>query len=809
MVNKRRLGTACAVVLLLCLVAHALQAQPKSLAIALNDHQTLGERFTAKAPFSSLWVHAPSWSDNEGGFTLTLWDSPQRQKKIASQAFHDYADNARLEITVLPPAPAGVYYWEISDPTGKTRVGLWASPRTDSVRGSQSDEASEDCAYLDGKPNPTLRFHWGVDFTLRYAKKEWPRPEQLIAILNSAAPLSEKSDACRNLAILGGKPRSKSGQIGGPLPQPSYLERGKDAVPVLAGLLSNEKLAHMGRYALEPIPDPAVDDAFRAALGKLKGRLLIGVINSIGVRRDPKAVEPLSKLMQDADPQVASAAAIALGKIGTPEAAKALEQASIGTPALYEGRLYCADALAAQGRRDEAVKIYERLCTAEAPSPIRVAALRGAILARPSGVPLLLEQLHSSDPSMFGVALWLAQHELPGAETTQALAAELGKLAAERQVMLIQALGNRGDPAALPALLAAAKSNEKRIRLAAIRALPKIPDASAIPTLLDALGDSDGEISQAAQDSLGKLPGKEVDAAVVSMIADVEPGRRPLAIELMARRRMKSAIPALLKAAQDTDPQMRLASLKALEELAGPDQMAAMLDLLTGAKTPKEMEAAGRALGAVCAKAENQDACAQKLAGVFSKADPALKRVLLRDLCAVGGGKALQVVRGAVNDPDAEVKAAAIRVLGEWRTMDAARDLLELAKTSPNTTDKLLSLRSFIRLAGNKDAPVDQRLAICKQATALIMRDEERKLLLGMLGGIASLESLSMATPYLDNAATQEEACAAALAVAEKLVREHKVSAADPRLLNPLKKVSQTAANPGLAKRAEALLKQK
>ena len=66
----------------------------------------------------------------------------------------------------------------------------------------------------------------------------------------------------------------------------------KEAVPVLAALLADEKLAHMARYALEPIPDPAVDEAFRAALGNLKGRRLVGVICSIGVRRDGQGRAP-------------------------------------------------------------------------------------------------------------------------------------------------------------------------------------------------------------------------------------------------------------------------------------------------------------------------------------------------------------------------------------------------------------------------------------------------------------------------------------------------------------------------------------
>ena len=68
----------------------------------------------------------------------------------------------------------------------------------------------------------------------------------------------------------------------------------KEAVPTLAALLGDEKLSHMARYALEAIPDPSVDDALRDALGKLQGRPRLGVIGSLGVRRDAKAVDALA-----------------------------------------------------------------------------------------------------------------------------------------------------------------------------------------------------------------------------------------------------------------------------------------------------------------------------------------------------------------------------------------------------------------------------------------------------------------------------------------------------------------------------------
>ena len=191
---------------------------------------------------------------------------------------------------------------------------------------------------------------------------------ELIAVLESDVPLKEKADACRELARIGTK----------------------DAVPVLAALLSDEKLSHMARYALEPIPDPAVDDALRNALGKLKGRPLVGVIGSLGVRRDARAVQRLAALLKSPDAEVAAAAARTLGKIGTPEAAKILQETLAVAPAglrpvVADACLGCAEAFLAQKKRAEAAAIYKQVGQADLPKHFRIAAAHGALMTRQPG----------------------------------------------------------------------------------------------------------------------------------------------------------------------------------------------------------------------------------------------------------------------------------------------------------------------------------------------------------------------------------------------------------------------------------------
>jgi HEAT repeat protein len=180
---------------------------------------------------------------------------------------------------------------------------------------------------------------------------------KLIKILkNSKATEFAKAKACQRLAVIGTK----------------------EAVPALAALLIDPKFAHYARFGLEAIPDPSVDDALRRALGQVKGLPQIGVINSIGNRKDAKAVEILTKLMDDSDTRVAAAASAALGRISGPEAAKSLLKTLDYTKAVAGDCLECADGLVAQGKKDEALTLYDALLRrSDLPRAVRLAATRG------------------------------------------------------------------------------------------------------------------------------------------------------------------------------------------------------------------------------------------------------------------------------------------------------------------------------------------------------------------------------------------------------------------------------------------------
>lgn len=158
----------------------------------------------------------------------------------------------------------------------------------------------------------------------------------------------------------------------------------KEAVPALAALLSDEHLNVYARYGLEPIADPSVDDALRGALGKLKGVRLIGVINSLGKRRDAKAGPLLAKMLHGSDADLARAAAAALGSIGNETAVKELQAAlqkssGLTRAAVADALLVSAERMLDGGKRTQAMALYAALSAADVPKPARLAAMSGII----------------------------------------------------------------------------------------------------------------------------------------------------------------------------------------------------------------------------------------------------------------------------------------------------------------------------------------------------------------------------------------------------------------------------------------------
>ncbi|MGQ9576663.1 MAG: HEAT repeat domain-containing protein [Thermoguttaceae bacterium] len=609
-------------------------------------------------------------------------------------------------------------------------------------------------------------------------------PDRLVEILKDpAAPLFDKAKACQRLAVVGTR----------------------EAIPALVALLPDEKLNLYARFALEAIPDPAVDEALRQAAARLQGRQLVGLIDSIGQRQDKAAVGLLTRLLDSAETPVASAAAGALGRIATPEAASVLKQAlAKQSPVktwVADGCLACADALASAGNRAEALSLYQAVAQADLPRHLKVGALGGQFrLLKGQAKDLLVAQICSEDQALFNLGL-AAARQVPGPEVTAALASQLDKLPSERQALLLRAMGDRTDRAPLPAVLAATNSPSPAVRQAAIRVLAKLGDASALGVLLDAaLGD--GELAQVAREGLKAMAGPEVDQAITARLKQADAKAKAALLDLAGARRIAAARPVVRQALADADPQVQLAAIAALGQLVELKDLDLVLNLALGDPASKQTQAARAALRTAALRMADREACAARLAESLKGTSPANQVYLLELLGTLSGQKALQTVLASARSADPSLKDAATRVLGDWATPDAAPALLEIAQSDPDSKYRVRALRGYIRIARQFGLPEAERLAMCRQALRVAQRDEEKRLALEVLPRIPSREALSLAVEQLDTPALKEDAADAAVKIAQK------IRASEPAAVSEaMQKVLKVTANEELAKRAKALVR--
>jgi len=616
------------------------------------------------------------------------------------------------------------------------------------------------------------------------------KESDLIRVLESDAAKAEKAITCKRLAIYGS-------------------ER---CVPVVAPLLADKELASWARIALEAIPGPAADAALRDASLELKGRLLVGVINSIAVRRDVGAVDRLVQKLDDTDVSVASAAAVALGHIGGEKAAEALTQSLTHTQvevrsAAAEGCILCAEQYMAQNKTADAVKLYDTVRKANVPDQRHLEAIRGAILARQSdGLPLLIEQLQSKDKKRLGIGLRTAR-ELAGRDVTEALAGEMERLNPDRCPLLLLAVADRSDSAVLPIVEKVAKSGSKELRITAIKILIELGDVTCVPILLDAATEDDAELKQAAMETLVRLAGKDVDADMLARLPQARGKLRQVLIELAGQRQISEALPVVASSLHDADGEIRSAAVRTISIIGQEQQTADLVKLLEKSKDSSERSDIRKAVLAISGRCGVK--CIPHLKPLTQSRDNELHMIGLRALAIVGGPEALAAVKSAIKNAESDVQDEAVRILSNWpynwpEDSEAGQALLMLATSAKKMSHQVLGQRGYLQyIRGNKKLGNEQKVARIKEMLSHIKRPEEKQQAIAVLGEAPSATALEMLTTFAEEPAVVEEAYSALVRIADKEIPG--VSRNQRREV--LQTVAENSKNDGTKQRARKILR--
>ncbi|MBW8036196.1 MAG: hypothetical protein FVQ79_11345 [Planctomycetes bacterium] len=535
---------------------------------------------------------------------------------------------------------------------------------------------------------------------------------------------------------------------------------------ILGQMLVKDETNDMARYALERIPGKIIDGVLLDGLGKTKGKAKIGIINSIGVRRMNFAVGALSKLASDGDKDTVAAAINSLGQIGSKDAAKALDGISKGGDEFRvlaeDSYIRCADQLAADGKKKDAIKIYKKVGRKSGDAMIRVAAFRGQVRASRDPSGLIVSTIDSKDLALQVQAISLASM-IKGSSNIKKAAGKISKLSVSGQMQLLFALADTGDAVILPVVLESIKSSELEVRVAAIKALKSVGNPASVGVLAEIAANTKGEEQDAARGSLYGMSGKGVDEAILRLLDKVDSKVATELVTAVDQRRIGGAVDALAVLTASKDAGLSREAYRAIAEVGTAKDVDKAIDLLVGLENEGSRVEAETTVVVLCRRTGMSAGVKKVVAALDLAGDSQSRLSLYTVLGKTGSDGALSALRKALKDPDDDEKTVAIRALSQWPEGSAAEDLLAVVKGSNNRVHKVLALRGFIKLVPLGDKKASEKVELLKEAMGLCSNVNEKRMVISSLSAVDSIEALQLCKEYIDDPSIGEEAAAAVL----------------------------------------------
>jgi HEAT repeat protein len=415
---------------------------------------------------------------------------------------------------------------------------------------------------------------------------------------------------------------------------------------------------------------------------------------------------------------------------------------------------------------------------------------------------LVVKLIGDSDREFRAAGLEQVRAQAGGTAGTRLFANQLPKLDSAGQTALVSALAERGDPAARPAIFSLMEASaDDDVRAAAIQALGNLGAPADLPWLITSLSSKSAVERAAARAALTQIRGETTNTALATKLPLVSPEIKSVLIEVLAARRASDALPAFLVASCDDNAQVRTASMAALGQLGGADELAAMLPGILKAEGGGERDAAEKSVALVCARIDNEDERSRKLIEALETVELTQRDELLSLVGRVGGKKLIDFVAQIATGADPDRRKLGVDALSKWPDASTADKLLEIAKNANDSAERSRAFQGYVKIAAIRDQRSDrQRLDRMKQAMQVAKSNEERLLVIVRCRTAYDVETLRFVRPYLDEAFLDQTACETIVELA------HHREIRDPHRVEfnaALDKVLAVSKNPEVIERAK------
>lgn len=580
----------------------------------------------------------------------------------------------------------------------------------------------------------------------------------------------------------------------------------KVAIPALSEILTDPELSHMARFALQGSPHAEAGEVLRKAMEELEGDLKVGDIGTLSMREDQKIVPQLKELARGSDENMAAAALVAIGNIGTPKAARALVNMQLEQNLqqhLFDAQLKCAEQILEEEKDRIASKIYLSLYENADSEPVQVAALQGIArsMQNKEGVEILVKALTGEQAGLRDAAKrYFAKS--PGEKVTKAIADLLPEVADEVKLTLLDIIEVRGDTVAMPPMLKLVESENSELRIEAIKTLGAVGNASVVSRLVEIASSPNDPASDAAYQTLKELEAPEVADTMIELMETAGTDEKMSLLNVMSARSNPRFAPVVLEVAEDKEEDLRKKAIETLGKIAREEHIASIVDLFLATENRSEQNGLMKAMVRSALRSSDVAERASPIVAAMELADSQEKIMLMKALGRLGGGDALSAIIEQTTAEDNEVALTAVETLAEWNTAKPAPDLLNLAKNSDKSDIKSAALRGYINMAAIvAEDSSEESLDMYEDAIEMANTNKQRKAVLAGLATAESFEAFRMAESLLDEDGVREEAEMALVSIAENSYQN-----APEQICSVIEDVARRTENENLKARIESVV---
>ena len=404
----------------------------------------------------------------------------------------------------------------------------------------------------------------------------------------------------------------------------------------------------------------------------------------------PVVTPDLTSLVADADPRIRRRAALAIGRVGLPEGASALQPLLTDTdPDVRQMAAFALGLLADTGS-------VPALTTAlqDADARVRGRAAEALGLIGDTGSSGAVGQMVAGYIQQGAIAS-LQPDDDQWPKTPEAEAVRLGLFALVRQKgwtplasavldangkpvsdwwPVAFALQRINDPHALPALQQLAHANGRYTRGFAIRGLGALKDRTSVPMLIDVLAKSttaDPAMAFTAIEALSRIGAPEAGAALVSALTTdkADPNVRLEAVTALGAMKYTDALPYLQDLLTDDWPVMRGAALRACAAVDPQD----FFVLLSGLE-PDPHWMVRSAMAALLGELP-PDAAVERLRPLLEDPDTRVVATAIESLTRLRAPGLNELLLSELKSADQGVRMAAARGIGQAKIPGGAAAL--------------------------------------------------------------------------------------------------------------------------------------